>query len=125
MIFGIGTDIVENIRIKEALDAHGDHFAEKILTGSEMLEFKKSKKPVSSLAKYFAAKEAVVKAMGTGFKEGITHYHIIIDRKESGQPYIRFEGAAKAFIEKQGIKGSHLSLSDEREFTVAFALLEL
>ena len=67
MIYGIGTDVVEVIRIKESIEKYGDKLAKKILTDEEMIAYKSSTLKENFLAKRFAAKEAFSKAMGTGF----------------------------------------------------------
>jgi holo-[acyl-carrier protein] synthase len=75
------------------------------------------------LAKRFAAKEAAAKAMGTGFRDGLSLRHIAVANEASGKPVLCFSGRAAELIERFGIGDAHLSLSDEREFAVAFVTL--
>ncbi|MBD3670408.1 MAG: holo-ACP synthase [Gammaproteobacteria bacterium] len=124
MIYGIGTDIVEIRRIQGNLDRHGRRFAERILTPQEMAEFDASARPAHFLSKRFAAKEALVKALGTGFRHGISLKHIEVGRDEWGKPLMKFLGEAANRISSANIGASHLSLSDETEYAVAFVVLE-
>ncbi len=125
MIYGIGTDIVHVSRMKKNLEKYGDKFAKRILTDSEFSEFENKNDQAAFLAKRFAAKEATVKAMGTGFSQGLSLHHIGVTHDEIGKPILEFLGAAELFIQKQQIKQSHLSLADERDYAVAFVTLVL
>ena len=122
-IFGIGTDIVEIERIGHILGRFGKRFARRILTAEEFYEFQASKSPDRLLAKRFAAKEAVVKAMGLGFRKGLTFACIGITHDENGKPAVVYQGSAVALARALGITGTHISLSDERYYAVAFAVL--
>jgi len=124
MIFGIGTDIVKTERIRKALEKHGPEFAKKILSAQEFSEFEQDKDQVSFLAKRFAAKEAMSKALGTGFKQGILKTHISVYHDENGRPHISCEGGALQFTKDNQISGIHLTLSDEDDFAVATVVLE-
>ncbi|GMR15938.1 MAG: holo-ACP synthase [Gammaproteobacteria bacterium] len=123
MIYGIGTDIVHINRMRENLDKHGDKFARRILTELEFDEFKDKKNKASFLAKRFAAKEAVAKAMGTGFSQGLSLHHIGVKHDEAGKPILEFLDVAKTFLQEKNIKQTHLSLADERDYAVAFVTL--
>ena len=123
MIFGIGTDIVAIERIAAGLERHGDRFARRILADSEWPGFEQSAKPSSYLAKRFAAKEAVVKAMGTGFSDGISMKDIAVGHDEKGRPLIQLQGRAEALCQTLKIGRSHLSLTDERDYAIAFVTL--
>lgn len=98
MIFGVGTDIVRVARLQDALARHGERFAARLLDASELDDYRRAPDPARFLAKRFAAKEAFGKALGTGGPVG----------KQRLAP---------------GIMG-HLSLSDEAEYVVAFAVIE-
>jgi holo-[acyl-carrier protein] synthase len=124
MIYGIGTDIVEVSRIENSLQRHGRRFAARILTQSELQDFDGASHPASYLAKRFAAKEAAVKALGTGFRHGISLLHISIGRDPLGKPTLEFDGEMAARIADAGVVSSHLSLADEKEYAVAFVVLE-
>ena len=125
MIFGIGTDIVSVERMRTSLDKYGSRFAQRILTDDEMLDYNKVVSPAHFLAKRFAAKEATVKAMGTGFIDGVSLHHISVGHDERGKPMLNFSGRAEEFMKLENIRSSHISLADENEYAVAFVTLSL
>ena len=125
MIYGIGTDIVEIKRITEMKSL--DSFAKKILSEHELVKFDdmKDAKKVSYLAKQFAGKEAIAKAFGTGFKNPIQMNNIEVIRNEEGKPIFNpLNGLAETMIDL-GITKTHVSLADERDYAIAFAILEI
>ena len=124
MIFGIGTDIVKVQRISDDLKKYGDRFAQKILSDSEFSEFSDYSNQGAFLAKRFAAKEAAVKALGTGFRNGISMKHISVGHDELGKPILEFSGVANEVIQEKNIISSHLSIADENDFAVAYVVLE-
>ena len=124
MIYGIGTDIVQVARMQDNLDRHGERFAERILAESEMARFLEHAKPAQFLAKRFAAKEATAKAFGTGFRDGLSLRHIVVINDQHGRPELQYYGVAREWAEKYRISQSHLSLSDEPDYAVAFVVLE-
>ncbi len=124
MIFGIGTDIVQINRMQENLDKIGERFAQRILSDQEYLEFLEHPSKSAFLSKRFAAKEATVKAFGTGFRNGISMKHIQVEHDELGKPILVFSAAAKAVAEQNNIARSHISIADEKEFAVAYVVLE-
>lgn len=123
MIKGVGTDLVEVARIERSLAKHGNRFAERILSEKEYAGYQESKKPTDYVAKRFAVKEAVSKALGTGFSAGITWKDIELEHLESGQPYAVLHGKAKAKMTEFGAEGVYISLSDEAGLVSAFAVL--
>lgn len=123
MIYGIGTDIVRVTRMQQSIDKHGERFARRILTEHEMIGYQQTTKPAHYLAKRFAAKEATAKAMGTGFRNGLSLKHINVSHDEQGKPLLEFNGLAAEFMDEQGIKEAHVSLADEQEYAVAFVTL--
>jgi len=125
MIFGIGTDIVHVERMRKNLEKHGDNFAQRILTKAEFMEFKNKKDKAAFIAKRFAAKEATVKAMGTGFSQGLSLHHIGVSNDEAGKQILEILKTAEIFLQKNKIKQPHLSLADERDYAVAFVTLSL
>lgn len=125
MIYGIGTDIVHVNRMRENLDKYGEKFARRILTEAEFAEFKDKNNKAAFLAKRFAAKEAVAKAMGTGFSRGLSLHHIGVSHDDAGKPILEFMDVAKNFLQDKKIKQTHLSLADERDYAVAFVTLVL
>ena len=123
MIYGIGTDIVRIDRIRDNLERFGERFARRLLTAAELADYRVSRQPERFLAKRFAAKEAVVKALGVGFREGLTFNLIGVIHDHYGKPGIIYSGQALAYTRAAGITKSLLSLSDERDYAVAFVIL--
>lgn len=123
MIVGIGTDLVHIPRMQALLDAHGHKFAERILSDNELEQFKQSKQKPAYLAKRFAAKEATAKALGTGFRDGLSLRHIAVENDELGKPELVFYHQATVLKEQLNIGKMLLSLSDEHEYAVAFVTL--
>lgn len=124
MIFGIGTDIVRVERMRKDIERFGVRFAERILTDRELAEFRKNAKPAHYLARRFAAKEAAAKALGTGFRDGLSLRHIGVLHDAAGKPILEFSGVAADLVQKCGIAICHVSLSDEEDHAVAFVTLE-
>lgn len=123
MIFGIGTDIVSIARIESTLQRYGDRFARRILAADEFAGFSRSVRPAHYLAKRFAAKEATVKAFGTGMREGLGFHQISIGHSEHGRPRLRYNGCAADFCQQRGITASHISIADEQDYAIAFVTL--
>ena len=123
MIYGIGTDIVEIARMRSAWERHGECFARKLLTPAEYAAFVDVKQPAHYLAKRFAAKEAMVKALGTGFRDGVRLIDIGVVHDTAGKPGIVCSGHIEALLRRLNIGACHLSLADEREYAVAFVIL--
>ncbi len=124
MIFGIGTDIVESLRIEQSLDRFGERFARRILTDNEWSEFHLSTKPVQFLASRFAAKEALSKAMGTGLRHPVNLSYISINHDQLGKPFFEFHPELGRLMSDKGITQHHLSISDEIAMVCAFVVLE-
>ena len=124
MIFGIGIDIAEIQRFISAYTRFGDRFPDRILSTAEMLEFPHARNPGRYLAMRFAAKEATSKALGTGFKQGVAPRQISVVHAPSGKPSLEVTGHTAVLFADHGICSSHLSLSDEGGFAVAFVVLE-
>lgn len=123
MVKGVGTDLVELARIERSLARHGERFAKRILSEKEFLGFKESNRPVNYVGKRFAIKEAVSKALGTGFSAGVTWKDIELAHMESGQPYTILHGQAKVRLEASGAHAVFISLSDEAGLVSAFAVM--
>ena len=124
MIYGIGIDLVEIQRIKD-MD-NPIKFAEKILSDSELKLFKEkaSEAQAGFLAKQFAAKEAVVKALGTGFTANTYPKDISILRNAEGSPELQFSETLQEMVNNLGIKSWHVSLADEKTYAIAMVILE-
>lgn len=120
-VVGIGTDIVSVARIARLLERQ-PAFAERVLTPDELARMHSHSQPSAFLAKRWAAKEALSKALGTGIGE-VSFQHIQVDRLASGQPVLKLSGAAEEVAQQMGVKKIHLSLSDEKEFAIAYVVL--
>lgn len=122
-IYGIGTDIIKCGRINKVWQTHGDNFARKILSVDELEIYSKlSNNQAAFLAKRFAAKEAVVKAFGTGFREEVLLTNISIVNDELGKPIVELLGVTKDYASKLGIGTWQISIADEQDYVVAFAI---
>ena len=121
MIYGIGTDIVLISRIKNT-----EAFAKKILSNKEFILWKDylPGKQKTFLAKQFAGKEAIAKAIGRGITKDTKFKEIEILRDKNGKPTFNPIGGLKAYMDNLGIAKTHVSLSDEEEYAIAFAVLE-
>lgn len=124
MIYGIGIDIVAVKRMQGNIEKYKEQFARKILGDKEMNEYSNSLNSASYLAKRFAAKEALVKALGTGFRNGIYFKDIQIEHSRGGKPEFHYYGKVLDLISSNGILTSHLSLADEQEYACACVILE-
>ncbi|GAA0410105.1 holo-ACP synthase [Cocleimonas flava] len=123
-IIGIGTDIVQTKRIKRLMDKFPTGFIERILHENELEVYKEFKNPVSYVARRFAAKEAVSKALGTGIAGGVSFHDIEISNTKDGQPVLTLYGETLAIANKLGVKKHHITLSDEKKYAVAYVILE-
>jgi len=123
LILGVGIDIVEIRRIKSAMEGN-DRFLEKIFTASELEYLKSRNLRAEYVAGRFAAKEAVAKALGTGFR-GFDFKDIEIDRTTLGKPIVVLKGKAKIIAKKEGQYNIHLSISHGEDSAVAYAILEV
>ncbi len=123
-IFGVGTDIINISRIKRSLKKKT--FIKRIFNPIEISKCKKIKNSYSCFAKRFAAKEAFSKALGTGISRGINLNEIITINKKNGKPFIMLVGKTKKIVERKLKKKKYkisLSISDEKNFAVAFVTI--
>ncbi len=125
MIFGVGSDIVEIPRMITAWERWGMRFAERILTPAELSGFERAREKPRYLARRFAAKEAMSKALGTGFKNGISPRLLGIAADARGKPQVVLEPAAAAIAERLGAGRGFVTLADESGLVVAFAVFEV
>jgi holo-[acyl-carrier protein] synthase len=124
VIFGIGTDIVDHARIETMWERYGDRFAERVLSERESPDYLASSNASLFLAKRFAAKEAFAKAVGSGLRDPVSLRRISITHDGLGKPVLEFDEVLRTHLARLGISGHHLSISDERNFIVAFVVLE-
>jgi holo-[acyl-carrier protein] synthase len=123
MIYGVGTDLVELVRVQETYDRFGTHFVDRLLMGEERDLFEKNKWPVRFLAMRFAAKEATVKAMGTGFANGVWIRDVGIVNSPWGRPEIIWSERGQKRCAELGIGKGHVSLTDDAGLIMAFAVV--
>jgi holo-[acyl-carrier protein] synthase len=124
MIIGIGTDLVKISRIEHSLTRFGNQFAQRILTPDEFSIFLQHKNQATYVASRFAVKEATVKALGTGFSQGIYFSQIGVKNNVAGKPEIYFLEKALAVYQQKNIKAAHLSITHEKDYALAFVVLE-
>jgi holo-[acyl-carrier protein] synthase len=124
VILGIGTDLVEIERVEIALTRWGDRFARKVLVPDEYERFTAHRKGAAYLAKRFAAKEALSKALGTGIHYPVNWQNIGVANHSSGRPYFELSDALTEFMRQRGVRTAHVSLTDERGLAAAFVVLE-
>lgn len=120
---GIGTDLLDQGRIARVIEKHGERFSQRILTPQELAIWAQRGYSVNYLAKRFAAKEAIAKALGTGIAKGVGFQQMRIHSDELGKPLVELSGAALARVVALGGEKVMLSLSDEGEMILAFAVL--
>ena len=124
-IIGNGVDIIKNSRINSSLKIKG--FLNRIFTKKEIQQGKKLKNKINFYAKRFAAKEAFVKAIGTGFRSEINFIDIEIKNYKNGKPYILLSKKLKNFLQKKFKIQKYkvfLSLSDEKDYSIAFVVID-
>ena len=125
-IYGVGTDIVEVKRINKLIKKK--ILLKKIFNTKEITKCLKIKNSSNCFAKRFAAKEAFSKALGTGFTKGVSFNEIIILNEKNGKPYIKLLDRTKTIVKKRIIKKNYkisLSLSDEKNYAVAFVTISI
>lgn len=123
-MISVGTDILSIQRVADVQERLGQRFVERILTPAERREYAEAALPNRLLAKRFAAKEAVAKALGTGIGNGVSWQDIEINHDDRGAPSARLSGGALAAARRLGGERLALSLSDEADYVVAFAVLD-
>ncbi|MFY0992507.1 holo-ACP synthase [Halomonas sp. C05BenzN] len=124
MIIGVGTDIARVARFEHAMARHGMRFALRLLGETELERFHGHGQQAAFLAKRFAAKEAFVKALGTGLRRGMRWTEIQVVNDALGRPSLVLGGKAHELAGVAGVRAIHLSLTDEEELAVAFVVLE-
>ena len=123
MIYGIGTDIIKVERLQKSMEAN-PRFGEKLFTAAETAYCEGRASKFQSYAARFAAKEAVMKAFGTGWNERVHWLNIEILREGDDSPKVLLHNDTKALAEELGIRAIHLSLSHEKEYATAFVVME-
>ncbi len=122
MIIGIGTDIAEVLRIAKGLEKKG--FREKVFSKNEIIYCETKTNKNENYAARFAAKEALFKALGTGWRGGLAFNEVEVVNDEMGKPSIQLIGETAKIIEKRNVKSIHVSLSHTKETAIATVILE-
>ena len=122
MIVGLGTDIIEIVRIGQIIERHGELFLNRIFTDDEVSYCQKRKSSNQHFAGRWAAKEAVLKALGTGFIRGIHWRDIEVQSQKSGRPLIVLSGGARDLADRMGIGEMLITISHCRSYATATAV---
>lgn len=124
MILGTGVDLAEVGRIREAIERYGDRFMRRIYTESEIAYVERKANRFERYAGRFAAKEAGMKAIGTGWKRGVRWQDFEVSNLPSGRPTLRLHGEAARIAGKLGVKTISLSITHTAELGMAQVILE-
>ena len=123
MIHGIGIDELKAERVDRVLARFGDHFIDRLLMPAEREQFARTRRPERFLAMRFAAKEAIVKAMGTGFANGVWIRDVGCVQNRLGKPEVVYSARGELLRRQLGIGEGHVTLTDEAGLVVAVAVL--
>jgi holo-[acyl-carrier protein] synthase len=124
MIIGIGIDIVENERIGCSIEKHGEHFLKKTFTEQEIEYCSAKASSLQSYAARFAAKEAAMKALGTGWQKGVGFLSVEVTREGTNAPKLLLHGQAKVLADEMGLTSAHISISHSDSYSIAQVILE-
>jgi holo-[acyl-carrier protein] synthase len=124
MIVGLGIDISEIDRIQAAIKRHGGPFLERLFTPAEVAYCESHKGKYERYAARFAAKEAAMKALGTGWSRGVRWRDIEVTREPSGKPTLRLEGVAAEIAKRMGVKNISLSITHSGNLALAEVIFE-
>lgn len=124
MIVGTGIDIAEVPRIADSIERFGDRFLNRIFTEGERRYCDSKANRVERYAARFAAKEAAMKALGTGWRHGIRWRDIEVTREPSGKPTLRLSGVAREFADRMGVRHISLSITHSGNVALAQVILE-
>ena len=123
-ILGIGTDIIECLRIAQMIERHGELFISRVYTEHEIGYCATKKAATQHYSGRWAAKEAVLKALGTGWRQGISWRDVEVRNKPGGGPYIALSGGAREIFDQRGMRMMHISISHCRNYATACAIAE-
>lgn len=122
MIVGLDTDIIETVRIGQMIERHGELFLQRVFTEQEIRYCQRRKEAIQHYAGRWAAKEAVMKTLGTGFTRGVGFQDIEVQNRRSGQPAIKLRGTAQDVAKRLGIDDVLISISHCRAYATATAI---
>ncbi|MEO1498257.1 MAG: holo-ACP synthase [Planctomycetota bacterium] len=123
-ILGIGTDIIECLRIAQLIERHGELFISRVYTEHEIAYCAARKAATQHYAGRWAAKEAVLKALGTGWVRGVSWRDVEVRNLHGGAPVAKLHGGARDIMENAGIRRMHLTISHCRSHATAYAIAE-
>lgn len=124
MILGTGIDIVEVPRIAQSIERFGERFLQRVFTAAEIRYCETKANRAERFAARFAAKEAAMKAIGTGLRGGVSWRDFEVGREPGGRPTMLLHGKAAQVAAGLGVRRSHLSVSHTEEHAVAYVILE-
>ncbi len=124
MIIGTGIDLAEVTRIRQAVERHGARFLDRVYTPGEIAYVERKANRFERYAARFAAKEAGMKAIGTGWRRGITWHDFEVTNLPSGRPTLAFHGVAAEVARRLGVTNIALSLTHTAELGMAFVVIE-
>lgn len=124
MIIGLGLDVAEIDRIGAAIERHGAAFIERLFTTREIAYCESHKNRFERYAARFAAKEAAMKALGTGWRHGIRWRDIEVIHDPSGKPSLRLEGVARQFADRMGVRNIALTITHSGNLALAEVIFE-
>jgi holo-[acyl-carrier protein] synthase len=122
MIHGVGIDIVRTARIRQAVERWGDRFLERVFAEEEIAYAYRKNDPYPSLSVRFAAKEAFIKASNSGHVISLTD--IVVRNLDNGKPLMEIRGRAGELLKRKAVRDIHLSLSHEKDYSVACVVIE-
>ncbi|ARC53298.1 hypothetical protein AOQ87_01215 [Candidatus Riesia pediculischaeffi] len=123
-IVGLGVDLINVDRIRKIFLIYRNKFARKILSDKEMKEYENQKDKAGFLAKRFCAKEAISKALGTGFKMGVHFNQLEILHEKTGKPFINLLGDSRSRFKFLGARNAEISITDDREYVCSVVIVE-
>jgi holo-[acyl-carrier protein] synthase len=124
MILGTGVDLAEVPRIRASVERFGRKFVERIYTPREIAYVERKANKYERFAARFAAKEAGMKALGTGWRRGVRWQDFEVTNLPSGRPTLALHGVAREYAEKLGVKQIHVSLTHTAEYGLAYIIFE-
>ena len=124
MIVGMGIDITEVSRIAAAIERHGERFLHRVFTPAEIRYCESKKNRYERYAARFAAKEATMKAIGTGWRHGVAWKEIEVGREPGGRPTLHLTGRVKQHADNLGMHHASISLTHTEETAMAQVILE-
>ncbi|MCP3977936.1 MAG: holo-ACP synthase [bacterium] len=124
MILGLGIDLLETARMQRAIERHGERFESRVFTEREREDCRERHDRAQALAARFAAKEACLKALGTGWSEGLAFRQVEVVRAANGRPTLELHGEAALRARREGVRSLHVSLTHQPGTVAAVVILE-